>query len=181
MPWFIWLACGFRSSALPHSPCEGTIVVMCHKIRLARVSDRAAVERIVRAAYSRYVPLMGKEPGPMLDDYAALIGKRRVHVAEREDEVRGILVLIPEKDAMLLDNIAVAPEAQGLGLGRKMLEFAEQEAATAGYRTVRLYTNEAMVENIALYLHMGFTEIHRGEENGFRRVYMSKKVARQPR
>ena len=152
---------------------------MCHKIRIANTADTLVVERIVKAAYSHYVPRMGRKPGPMLDDYAALIGNGRVRVIEVEGEVQGILVLIPEKDAMLLDNIAVAPSSQGLGLGRKLLEFAEQETATAGYRTVRLYTNEAMVENIALYLRMGFTETHRGEGNGFRRVYMTKTIARQ--
>lgn len=153
---------------------------MRQKIRIADAADCPVVERIVRAAYSHYVSRIGREPGPMLDDYAALIGKRRVHVIEHQGEVQGVLVLIAEKDAMLLDNIAVAPASQGLGLGRQLLEFAEQEAATAGYRTVRLYTNEAMVENIALYQGMGFTETHRGEENGFRRVYMSKTIARQP-
>lgn len=151
---------------------------MGQKIRIAETADCPAVERIVRAAYSHYVSRIGREPGPMLDDYAALIGKERVHVIEHRGEVRGIVVLIPERDAMLLDNIAVAPESQGLGLGRKLLEFAEQQTAAAGYRTVQLYTNEAMVENIALYLRMGFAEIHRGEEKGFRRVFMAKKVAR---
>lgn len=154
-------------------------MTMCQEIRIATAADCPVVERIVRAAYSRYVARMGKEPGPMLADYAALIAKRRVHVIEYQGEVRGVLVLIPEEDAMLLDNIAIAPEYQGSGLGRKLLEFAEQEAAGAGYRTLRLYTNEAMVENVALYLRMGFTETRRGAEDGFRRVYMAKKVARQ--
>jgi ribosomal protein S18 acetylase RimI-like enzyme len=77
---------------------------------------------------------------------------------------------------MLLDNVAVAPAAQGSGLGRKMLEFAEAEAVEAGYRSIRLYTNEAMTENIELYTRMGYSETHRVEEKGFRRVYMSKPV-----
>jgi len=154
---------------------------MCQKIRIANAADCPLIEEIVRGAYSRYVSRIGREPGPMLDDYAALIGKGLVHVIEHQGVVRGVLVLVPERDAMLLDNIAVAPEAQGLGLGRKLLDFAEQQAATAGYRTLRLYTNEAMVENIALYLRLRFVETYRGEENGFRRVYMAKTVGRQRR
>jgi hypothetical protein len=42
---------------------------------------------------------------------------------------------------------------------------------------VRLYTNEAMTENIALYSRIGFMETHRAEERGLRRVYMIKTLA----
>ena len=78
---------------------------------------------------------------------------------------------------MLLDNVAVAPAAQGLGLGRTMLEFAERSAIDRGYRRIRLFTNEAMVENIALYSRNGYVETHRAEEKGVRRVYMAKLLA----
>ena len=90
--------------------------------------------------------------GSMLDDYAALIGEGRVHVAEG-DGVLGqcLLALTPQDDLTLLDNVAVVPHAQGSGLGRLLLEFAEQAAVKAGYRAIELYTNEAMTENVALY------------------------------
>src|SRR6185312_9837699 len=50
-------------------------------IRRAEPEDRAAIESIVRAAYAVYIPRIGKPPGPMLDDYAALIadGNRLGH------------------------------------------------------------------------------------------------------
>lgn len=57
----------------------------------------------------------------MLDNYGAQIESRRIFVVEINGNVQGVLGLIPESDAMLLDNIAVAPSALGLGLGRKML------------------------------------------------------------
>jgi ribosomal protein S18 acetylase RimI-like enzyme len=114
----------------------------------------------------------------MLDDYAALIGEGRVHVAERDGVVQGLLVLIPQDDAMLLDNVAVAPEAQGSGLGRLMLEFAEGAAVEAGYRAIKLNTNEAMTENVALYTRIGYRETHRVEEKGLRRVYMRKPLGK---
>jgi ribosomal protein S18 acetylase RimI-like enzyme len=144
--------------------------------RRATREDLQAVEEIVRAAYSHYVPRIGRQPGPMLDDYGALIEQGRVHVVERDGVVQGILVLIPQEDAMLLDNIAVAPAAQGLGQGRIMLDFAERAAIAAGYRTIKLYTNEAMTENIGIYARRGYSETHRVEENGLRRVYMVKRL-----
>jgi ribosomal protein S18 acetylase RimI-like enzyme len=116
----------------------------------------------------------------MLDDYGQLIRDGRVHVIQHDGIVQGILVLIPQEDAMLLDNVAVSPSAQGLGLGRKMLKLAEAAAVDAGYRLIRLYTNEAMTENIELYTRIGYSETHRAEEKGLRRVYMTKPVGRSP-
>jgi len=145
-------------------------------LRLATTEDLRAVEEIVHAAYLPYVSRIGREPGPMLDDYRKLIADRRVHVLEQDGVVSGILVLIPERDVMLLDNVAVAPFAQGLGLGRKMLEFAEHAARDAGLRCIRLYTNEVMTENISLYSRIGYSETHRAEEKGLRRIYMTKQL-----
>lgn len=147
---------------------------MTAHIRPATGNDLAVVQDIVRAAYTHYIARLARKPGPMLDDYRALINQGRVYVAASEDVVMGILVLIPQDDAMLLDNVAVAPGAQGLGLGREMLAFAEQMAVEAGYDSIKLYTNEAMTENIALYTRIGYAETHRLEENGLRRVYMRK-------
>ncbi len=113
----------------------------------------------------------------MLDDYRSLIDEGRVSVIEHDGLIRGILVLIPQSEAMLLDNVAVAPAAQGLGLGRKLIEFAERAAVESGFRSIRLYTNEAMTENIGLYCRMGYSETHRAVEKGLRRVYMAKPLA----
>lgn len=147
---------------------------MRQSLRPAIRDDLASVQQIVRDAYRGYIARIGRKPGPMLDDYSALIAAGRVHVAERDDTVLGILVLIPQPDAMLLDNIAVAPEAQGSGVGRRMLEFAEHAAIKAGYNCIKLYTNESMTENVALYKRFGYVETHRVEQKGLRRVYMSK-------
>jgi hypothetical protein len=89
---------------------------MTQSLRLAISGDLAAVQEVVRAAYTPYIARIGREPGPMLDDYAALIGAGRVHVAERDGVVQGLLVLIP-RDGPMLDNVAVAPEAPNTPAG----------------------------------------------------------------
>lgn len=113
----------------------------------------------------------------MLDNYKYMIGKGYVYVIDCDKVVQSVLVLIPEDADMILHNVAVAPSAQGRGLGRKMLEFAEKTAVAAGCRFIRLYTNEAMIENLSLYHRFGYSETHRAEEKGLRRVYMVKPVA----
>ena len=143
-------------------------------IRLAHAADVATVAAIVKDAYSMYLARNGKIPGPMRDDYAALVDAERVHVLEDAGEIVGLVVLIPEQRAMLLDNVAVSPRAQGRGFGVKLIAFAEERARAAGFAAIRLYTQDIMTENLALYSRLGFVETHRGEEIGLNRVYMSK-------
>jgi ribosomal protein S18 acetylase RimI-like enzyme len=147
-------------------------------IRVASSEDLAAVQALAAAAYTRYIPLIGQKPGPMSDDYSALIGKRCVYVLSGENEPVGMLVLLAEDGAMLLDNVAVHPDMQGRGYGRALIAFAERLAIERGFKAIRLYTNEAMIENIRLYQRLGFAETHRAEEKGFRRVYMTKPLVR---
>ncbi len=144
-------------------------------IRPARAADLDAARRIVAAAYAPHAARMGKRPGPMDDDYAARIAEGAVHVIEGDDGgVIGLVVLLPQDDAMLLDNVAVAPEAQGLGIGRRLVAFAEAEARRQGFGVLWLYTHESMVENMAFYRSAGFAETHRVTERGFERVYFGK-------
>ena len=147
-------------------------------IRRAEPADRAAVEAIVNAAYSVYVDRIGKPPGPMLDDYARLIGGGAVSVFEAPDGVlAALIVLLPKPDHLLLDNIAVRPDRQGQGLGRRLIAFAEREARRLGHAELRLYTHAMMTENIALYLRLGFEETGRGRQAGYDRVFMRKRLS----
>lgn len=146
-------------------------------IRTAREDDRAGVEAVVRAAYAPYVARMGREPGPMGDDYGALIAAGQVRVLEDELGIAGVLVLIPEADALLLDNVALADRARGRGFGRRLVAHAEAEARDAGLRRLRLYTHVLMTENHTLYAHLGFHETHRATQKGFERVFMEKPLA----
>ena len=143
-------------------------------IRRALPGDQAAVEAIVQAAYAVYVERIGKPPGPMLDDYRRLIADGSVSVFEATDgAIAAIIVLLAKPDHLLLDNVAVRPDRQGQGLGRRLIAFAASEARRLGYRELRLYTHAMMSENIALYARLGFAETDRRREAGYDRVYMS--------
>ncbi len=140
--------------------------------RLARPEDAGAIRELVRTAYAHYVPLLGREPFPMIDDYPARIAARQAWW------IPGVAVLVlADEDGLLLDNIAVAEAARGKGVGRALIAFAEAEARRRGHARLWLYTNEKMVENIALYTRLGFVETGREEQKGFRRVFMEKRVS----
>ncbi len=57
-----------------------------------------------------------------------------------------------------------------------LLERAERDAVELGLTEVRLYTNEAMTENLTFYPRHGYRETGRALQDGFRRVYFSKTV-----
>ena len=64
-------------------------------IRRATLLDLKHVEIVVHAAYSGYITRIGREPGPMVDDYASLIGRGLVHVLD-DGGVVGVVVLLPK-------------------------------------------------------------------------------------
>jgi GNAT superfamily N-acetyltransferase len=144
--------------------------------RLARPEEAEALRALVRAAYAKYIPRLGREPAPMLDDYAARIAAGQAWILEEDGTALGALILEDEPEALLLYNIAVAPGAQGKGVGKRLIAFTEAEARRRGYALLRLYTNELMVENVAMYPRLGFTETNRGAEAGRRRVYFEKRL-----
>ena len=147
-------------------------------IRRANPADRATVESIVNEAYAIYVDRIGKPPGPMLDDYGALIEAGAVHVLEPVGQpVSAIIVLLEQPDHLLLDNIAVRRDHQGKGFGRQLIAFAEDEARRLDFAEIRLYTHITMVENIALYMRLGFVETGRGRDGGYDRVFMTKRLS----
>jgi len=146
------------------------------RIRAATAVDLPAIADIVDEAYRHYIARLGKPPGPMLDDYAARVSERAVWVLEEGTVLAAIIVLLPAPNYLLLDNLAVSPARQSLGLGRRLLAFAETEALRRGYREIRLYTHQTMVENQRLYASIGYEETGRGTEAGYDRVFMRKQL-----
>ena len=124
-------------------------------VRAAVPADRAAVEDIVRAAYEPWVRLIGVRPSPLDADYASLIARGLVFVCGA-DELTGVIVLVPEDDVLLIENVAVRPDRQRAGIGRTLLAFAETQARRGGCAVVRLYTHSDMVSNIKLYGTLGY-------------------------
>ncbi|MDQ7092243.1 GNAT family N-acetyltransferase [Desulfosporosinus sp. PR] len=146
------------------------------KIRKAKTSDEAAVVSCIQKSYQKYIVRIGKKPGPMLDDYLALILDGNVFCGEFGEEIAGVLVLKKFDGYMLLENVALLPEFQGKGFGKQLIAFAEHYSSENNYQEIRLYTNVKMTENIEIYHKLGYSEYSRKEENGFERVYFKKRL-----
>ena len=147
------------------------------KIEIATVDDLDKLEALFNAAYLKFVSRIGREPAPMTIDYRLRIEQGLVYVIRKDAAIIGAIVLENRESFLYLGNLAVSPVHQGKGIGRRLLKFAEKEALRRGYFEIRLYTNEKMWENIAIYLKYGYKETGRKEENGFKRVYFTKTLA----
>jgi ribosomal protein S18 acetylase RimI-like enzyme len=143
-------------------------------IRIAEPHEAGPISAIVMAAYAKWVPLIGREPMPMRVDYEKAVLEHRFDLAVERGAILGLIETVPHSDHLWIDNVAVAPEAQGRGIGRMLLAFTEKRAIAAGHPELRLVTNGAFESNIALYTRLGFV-VDRIEDflNG-KAVYMRK-------
>jgi hypothetical protein len=53
----------------------------------------------------------------------------------------------------------------------------QPEHAASHACEIRLYTNEAMTENLAYYIRHGYAETHRAGQDGFHRVFFRKPIS----
>jgi GNAT superfamily N-acetyltransferase len=143
-------------------------------LRHATASDLPAIKALIDAAYARYLTRMDKPPGPMLRDYGPSLEDGTTWVTG--SPIVAVLTLYPRDDYLLIENIAVHPGTQGRGLGRALMGFAEQEAARRGFTRMALVTHEVMTENQAIYARLGYDEVDRRAEDGYRRIYMEKNL-----
>ena len=117
------------------------------ELRQAMATDAAAIRDLTRAAYARWVPLIGREPKPMTADYDAAVLKHRFDLLYVDGILAALIETIREPDHLLVENVAVSPAFQGRGFGRRLMAHAEALAEAAGYAEIRLYTNQRFVEN----------------------------------
>lgn len=141
-------------------------------IRHAHPGEAEAVRAIVRDAYARWTPRLGRESSPMRGDYAKVITEGRAWVLEIDRKMVGFIDLKEDGDFLAIANVAVVSAEQGKGHGGRLLAFAEEEARRRGYGEVRLYVNALMTENIAIYQHAGYSEVERFRRGGPDRVYL---------
>jgi DNA-binding MarR family transcriptional regulator/GNAT superfamily N-acetyltransferase len=72
----------------------------------------------------------------------------------------------------------VAETARGLGIGRRLLTELEAWAARRGARAVRLETNHALTEAIALYRSAGYVEVPAFNDEPFAHHWFEKRLRR---
>ncbi len=130
------------------------------KIRRATPRDADALGSCLTAAYRKYAGRIDDLPD-MAGGSAEDIRNKQVWVAETESGVVGGLVLSAGRRYMMLANVATHPDHQGTGLGRALINLAEEQARAQGFSELRLNTHADMRENITFYTRLGWREIGR--------------------
>ncbi|MGO7990862.1 GNAT family N-acetyltransferase, partial [Rhizobium leguminosarum] len=78
------------------------------------------------------------------------------HVAIDGENLIGCLFLRPEADCLYVGKLAVLPEVQGKGLGKRLLTIADETAAALGLPAWRLETRSELTDNHAVFAAWGF-------------------------
>ena len=102
-------------------------------VRAATVADVADIEHIVNTAYTPDIARIGRKAAQMTVDYRTLVGATdHAWVLIDDSEVVGVIVTVVESDHLLIENVAIAPLAQGRAHGRTLLAHAERQAYELG-------------------------------------------------
>jgi ribosomal protein S18 acetylase RimI-like enzyme len=143
-------------------------------VRRAGEQDAPAVSSLTRAAYAKWVPLIGREPLPMKADYGLAVREHLVDLLDVDGTLAALIEMIPEPEWLLIKNLAVAPAFQRRGYARILLGRAQEVASTLRLRGVRLYTNKLFESNLDFYRRYGFTVDREEPFMGGITIYMSK-------
>jgi N-acetylglutamate synthase-like GNAT family acetyltransferase len=92
------------------------------------------------------------------------------YVVEDAGQLAGCIFLRPEKDCLYVGKLAVLPSAQGKGIGRRLLDIAEETALDLGLPALRLETRIELVGNHATFAAWGFERTAEKSHPGFTRV-----------
>ncbi|GLQ55139.1 GNAT family N-acetyltransferase [Devosia nitrariae] len=142
--------------------------------RAATDDDAATVREIVRAAYAKWVSVIGREPLPMKADYEAAVRDHEIDLICSGAGVVGLIETILREDHLWIENVAVRPGEQGKGFGRRLLAHAQAKALDAGRTELRLLTNAAFESNVALYRSVGYVITAEEPFMGATTIHMSK-------
>ncbi len=92
------------------------------------------------------------------------------YAVEHEGKLTGCIFLRPEADCLYIGKLAVLPSAQGQGIGRRLLDIAEEKARELRLAALRLETRIELVGNHATFAAWGFEKTAEKSHPGFTRV-----------
>ena len=144
------------------------------KIRAGTTADAIWLKARTDRAYGSYVPMLGRKPLLMTIDYQAAFDYFDIWIAERKGTRAGLLMLQHEEDHTAIYSVAVLPDYSGHGIGKLLLRQAERVAMSKSFKLLRLYTNELMTRNLAIYRGLGYVDSHLTQYKGSKVIHLKK-------
>jgi predicted N-acetyltransferase YhbS len=91
-------------------------------------------------------------------------------VAVDGEDLVGCIFLKPEPDCLYIGKLAVSPDAQGKGIGKRLLVIGEDVAKTLELPSLRLETRVELTANHVVFSHWGFVKTAENAHPGFDRT-----------
>lgn len=98
----------------------------------------------------------GDDPGRAFDEHLARVGAEHVWLAVREDEIVGMVGLIPGDGFVELEPIVITEACRGAGIGRRLAERVIAEARELGARQVVTKPVARNTSTIRFFHALGF-------------------------
>lgn len=142
-------------------------------IRKARPCEAEEIWRVTRRAYEPYRGRIKPEFQALRVSVSTIRReirlKRRVYgVALLDDRIVATLRYRRWRSHLGLSRLAVLPEYQGAGIGKKMMEWAEQQARRLGVRELRGEVRAALPHLLEYYKRMGYRPFARRSGRGYK-------------
>jgi len=159
---------GFRAQA---SFCLALPSRQWHRTDPLSPLNGLGLPRLPSRSLPQYVATLGEYIPPMVADFSSLTDTGCVYVATGNgNKLLGYIVFYQRDDHIFLKNVAVHTHATGRGVGKRLISLCEAQAKHRNARSVQLYTNKTMNDNLSIYPHLGYRETERKTEDGFHRV-----------
>ncbi len=145
-------------------------------IRRIRRSDAGEVLTLQRAAFVSEALIYGDPDQPALtqklEELEFELRDAQGFVAVIDDRIVGAIRAREADGVLQIGRIAVAPDVQGEGIGRRLLEAVEGDTACA---EAELFTGSLSEANLALYESCGYRESDRIDQgDGTAQVFLRK-------
>lgn len=140
--------------------------------------DAGEVLTVQRAAFVSEALIYGDpDMAPLtqtLEELEAELAESDGWTARVDGRLVGAIRTREADDLLLVGRISIAPDLQGEGIGRRLLEAAEQ---ASGAREAELFTGSLSEANIRLYERCGYSESERIEQgDGTAQIFMRKRL-----
>jgi putative acetyltransferase len=123
--------------------------------------DATAFRTLNEEWITRYFTLEPKDRETLNDPENTILKKGgQILMAYADGQAVGCVALIPTAEGVLeLSKMAVSPAMRGLGIGRRLLAHAVEEARSLGAKSLFLGSNARLENAVHLYESIGFRHV----------------------
>ena len=146
------------------------------KIELAKITDLNRIMEITRACAIDLISnniFQWNEKYPSKEAFKKDIEKNTLYICKNKSRITGCISLCADKDEeyenvewitedfknLYLHRLAVHPEYQKKGVGRSLMDFAEEYAKLNGFKSVRLDTFSQNPRNNKFYKSRNYVQL----------------------